>query len=380
MTQIKSFRVKKYRGIDTSSFEGLSNINLFVGDNNTGKTSILEALQLMSNTPPKQNFLTVSRLRERSIMPYRYGTSSMELLEWLFPKNKQKELESISLSFEKGEEKLDFTWEPSFEEVYESQLKSNFHDSRIKQEELEYENMLDLDEETEIKVLNVTMRAKRNDVELSTIDFSFIESAIRPALNSDSPIHSYHSRFISSVDHRLIPFSAKAFNDLIKSGHRDLLIEILQRFDKKIHNIELLMDDGVGRRSVAVPYIAHEDLGLVPMSMFGDGLRKAVTLTLAVISSKSEVLLIDEIETGIHTDMMSSFFQWFNTLCKKYDVQVFATTHSLEALDGLLKINQGDFDRIVVYRLEKRNGTTKVKRFSGEQLHKVRFILGQEVR
>lgn len=380
MAQIKSFEVKRFRGIRSAEFNDLSNLNLFVGDNNTGKTSILEALQLMSSNPLKNNLLTVSRLRERSVMPYRYGTSSMELLNWLFPMNKQRGMESIVLSLKNNEGAFKYEWKPEFREVFKSQINSASLNSRITQEEVDYENNLDLEEETEVKVLSIIMEVEKNDIKSFVSNFDFIESAIKPDLSSDSSLHSFHSRFISSVDHRVIPFSSRAFNDLIKSGNRDLLIGIMQEFDKKIYNIELLMDDGIGRRPLPIPYIAHEDLGLVPMSMFGDGLRKAITLALAVISSKSEILLIDEIETGIHTDMMKPFFQWFNELCKKYNVQVFATTHSLEALDGLLKINQDDLKRLAVYRLEKSNEITKIKRFSGEQLHKIRFILGQEVR
>ncbi|MGM0898256.1 MAG: AAA family ATPase [Bacillota bacterium] len=380
MSKLKSFEVKSYRGIDSCSFNGLSNLNLFIGNNNAGKTSILEALQLMSDNPPKSNFLTVSKLRERSIFPNRYGTSSMELLNWLFPTKKHKDSTSIRLSFEKDEENFDFEWEPNFRTIFESQLNLKPLISNINQEELNYENNLDFEEEAEVKMLGIKLKVKRNNDTFYNENFEFIESEIRPSLTYQPSLKSYHCRFISSVDHRMIPFSARYFNNLIKSGNRDLLIEILREFDEKIHNIELLMDDGVGRRPLAVPYIAHEDLGLVPMSMFGDGLRKAVTLAAAVISSKSEILLIDEIETGIHTDMMSSFFEWFNKLCEKYNVQVFATTHSLEALDGLLKINQDKLKRLVVFRLEKKNEITKVKRFSGEQLHKIRFILGQEVR
>jgi AAA15 family ATPase/GTPase len=79
--------------------------------------------------------------------------------------------------------------------------------------------------------------------------------------------------------------------------------------------------------------------------------------------------------------------------CKQYDVQLFATTHSLEAIDSILSAfleskevqeNTEEWEEIlknlVTYRLVQKDTATLVKRFSGEELADIRYDFGQDVR
>jgi AAA15 family ATPase/GTPase len=61
------------------------------------------------------------------------------------------------------------------------------------------------------------------------------------------------------------------------------------------------------------------------------------------------------------------------------DVQLFATTHSLEAIDAMLDASDAERD-LVLYRLEKRESQTKAVRIERERLQRLREDLGQEVR
>ena len=69
---------------------------------------------------------------------------------------------------------------------------------------------------------------------------------------------------------------------------------------------------------------------MLPITIFGDGVIKFVRTLLGIINAKGKRLMIDEIETGIHFSKLKDFWKTVITLCKKYDVQLFATTHSLE--------------------------------------------------
>jgi len=102
-----------------------------------------------------------------------------------------------------------------------------------------------------------------------------------------------------------------------------------------------------------------------------------IALTLAKV--QGGVLLIDEIETAIHTVALGSSFAWIVQWCQRFDVQLFATTHSLETVDAMLDASDPDTD-LVLYRLEKQESQTKAIRLDRETLHIVRDELGQEVR
>ena len=62
---IQNLHVQSFRGIKDLEVERLNHINLIVGDNNCGKTSVLEALLLLRGPSDFSNVLRVARLRDQ---------------------------------------------------------------------------------------------------------------------------------------------------------------------------------------------------------------------------------------------------------------------------------------------------------------------------
>jgi len=136
-------------------------------------------------------------------------------------------------------------------------------------------------------------------------------------------------------------------------------------------------------------YIDHQDIGVAPLSAFGDGVRRLLYIASTLVQAKGGVLLIDELESSIHTEVLDRSFAWLIKACQEMDVQLFATTHSLEAVDALLQSieamenlngqNNSSKD-FVLYRLEGENGKNLARRFNSKKLHILREELGQEIR
>lgn len=57
----REISIEKYRGLHNITFSGLGQINILVGDNNSGKTSILEAIQLFSDKDVLTNMIAIAR-------------------------------------------------------------------------------------------------------------------------------------------------------------------------------------------------------------------------------------------------------------------------------------------------------------------------------
>ena len=91
-------------------------------------------------------------------------------------------------------------------------------------------------------------------------------------------------------------------------------------------------------------------------------------------------LLIDEIESSLHVKALGSLFSWLVKSCQKLNVQLFATTHSLEAVDAMIAAESKSLDRIVGYHLEAPNGVPQVQRLDGDMLHRLRYERGLDVR
>lgn len=106
------------------------------------------------------------------------------------------------------------------------------------------------------------------------------------------------------------------------------LLEILRQINPQIETI------AAGDNAVYV------DIGLdkmIPLNMFGSGMARAAHVFSRCILGELRVLLIDEIENSLHHEGLLVFLEALLSVVAKRDIQVFATTHSLE----LLKILQG---------------------------------------
>lgn len=367
MAHIKTFSIKQYRGIKNAVFENLADVNLFVGENNIGKTSLLEAVKLASNPLSKIEYINVARMRERHILTPFHKTSLQQLLVWMYPlAYKTTARNDIILGFQLNENKYS---------IHSSMTEEEYE---VMNEDGQLEMLLSDYGSQKVTKIGIHSKVQKNE-QIIEENLTF-ESSKTNSLIAENANSNFKTTFITAIDHRVLALSPNDVNELIKSGDRPILIHALQLFDPKITGIELLIEDITDVRQRPTPYIEHETLGLVPIAMFGDGLRKALIIASRIIRSKNSVLLIDEIETGIHTKIIPKFFEWLMDMCKLFNVQIFATTHSLEALDGMLLANQAHLERLSVYRLEDSDNGLAIRHFSGEKLNKLRNVLGQDVR
>jgi len=73
----------------------------------------------------------------------------------------------------------------------------------------------------------------------------------------------------------------------------------------------------------------------VPIGSLGDGTWRMLVMAMAITQCRGGVLLVDEIDTGLHYSVMSEMWQLIYNTAKELDVQVFATTHSYDCVYSL---------------------------------------------
>ena len=96
----------------------------------------------------------------------------------------------------------------------------------------------------------------------------------------------------------------------------------------------------------------------MPISLYGDGMKKALTMLNAIVNTENGVCLVDEFETALHISAMREVFSFVVEAAKKSNVQLFMTTHSLEAVDELLEGISDNLHKVRVIRLKKKKGKT----------------------
>jgi len=370
MKHLDNLTIHKFRGLRDLNLQDLGQINILVGGNNSGKTSVLEAISTYCRPLDPLEWLNTSWRREikSSRKP------QLDALKWLFPQNS----EVSHLDLYEGEtyvssngtfpvRELRATYR-EFEGISELGEAENSSESQLEIDEIEFDNIL-RGAELELKVATTFVGHEELSVSFEIWENQrFINRKNRST--AVLPIDT-----VTPFSHRIEQLQISLLSEAIVLGIKPEVIKLLQQMDSEI--IDLVILSPTGKRPSL--YIDHERVGISPLSAFGDGVQRLLFIALTLVKVRGGVLLIDEIETAIHTEALDSSFAWIVEWCQRFDVQLFATTHSLEAIDALLGARDSGTD-LVLYRLEKKESQTKAVRLERERLHRLREDLGLEVR
>jgi AAA15 family ATPase/GTPase len=117
------------------------------------------------------------------------------------------------------------------------------------------------------------------------------------------------------------------------------------------------------------------------LSLYGDGIKRFITMMSALYASRNGYLFLDEIENGIHYTNLDKLWEIILTVSKEQNVQVFATTHSKECIESYARVAKRLGDEEIGFIELGRNKFGKLDSivFDSERFH--RFMeLDNEVR
>ncbi|TVP64907.1 MAG: ATPase [Nodularia sp. (in: Bacteria)] len=379
MRNIESLTIHQFRGLHNLELKDTGQINILVGVNNAGKTSVLEAISTYCRPLDLSEWLSTASRREISL--YR-SISRLEALKWLFPQQKQgKHTQSyqgqILISgtgnfpvsrLEASYQELEGTW-ISKETLGDEEI--NQRDESI---EDDFSNRKGAELELRVTPANDKIHLLDNQEEIIE-KFQIWEN--------DKLIPKRGQKHLALPVTTITPFSHRAersqnrlLSDAIFQDFKSEVIELLHCMDSGIVDLELLIPPG---QRLSHIYISHKQTGIAPISAFGDGVSRLLSMALMLPRVKEGILLIDELGTAIHTEALQFFFEWLINWSRRMNVQIFATTHSLEVIDALLVANTSETD-LVVYRIEREDAQTNAVRLDRNMLKTLREELGQEVR
>jgi predicted ATP-dependent endonuclease of OLD family len=386
---LENITIHKFRGLRDLELKDLGQINLLVGINNSGKTSVLEALSIYCHPLDIRVWLSTARQREQE---YRIArTPSLDALQWLFAHDFLSDREKlktgtifISGSGSFSVKQMNATYE-EIEGMFVSEKRRRLvpgddqfaesEDEQIGESDdlLEVRKGLDLRVELYTEQLNLFGDEEAKLIE----DYQLWEHEfLSRAAGKREP--SLLTTVVTPASHRSDIGQFRLLSEARFHNFKADVLDLLRQMDHNISDIEILLSpESISSRFNI--YIQHERLGLAPVSTFGDGVRRLLHIALKLASVRGGILLIDELESTIHTEALQNSFSWLVKWCKEMDVQLFATTHSLEALDALLEVTEYE-SGLVLYRLEPKEMQTRVVRHNWDRLKRLREELGQEVR
>lgn len=107
---------------------------------------------------------------------------------------------------------------------------------------------------------------------------------------------------------------------------------------------------------------------LLPIGVVSSGVSKVLGILLAIANADKGVVLVDEIDNGIHYKRLPVVWSTLFDFCEKREVQLFAATHSWEALKAVDVVLSNNVHRFSCLRTEREDGRCVVYHFSGEKL------------
>src|ERR1017187_8775674 len=369
--------IHRFRGLRSVTLSDLGAVNLIVGANNSGKTSVLEAVSTFCRPFDLTEWIRTILRRENKPMPQIIEDD----LRWLFAQDDIREAEDpVGLIHISGSGVL------SIRELIAQykHLKGEYSD-RVQ---------VDVDEEGDPVYEDGTFERVGAQIDL-TVRLAGPDSGSEPEAQTErhqtftlwatgpagsrTPIPGGPELRVGTI----APYSHRTersqqialLSEAIVGDRKAQVVELLAKLDPTVAGLEIISPSG-RRPQIA---IRHAELGLMPLSAFGDGVRRVLVFALTVPAVENGILLIDEIENAIHVRALPKVFSWLVDACRTYSVQVLATTHSLEAVDAVLSADPA-MSEVVGYRLHQDGQQQTVQRFSGPVLHHLRLERGLDVR
>jgi len=372
---LNSLEIRGFRGFRHLQIESLGRVNLIVGKNNVGKSSLLEALQLYAFGGYPSVIWEHLRSRDESRFPpsSRSVDRSTEAgdpllaLKYLFygRKDVKPHLDSIRIGpVSPPDEILSITVDLYLSEQDPEQ-------GRLKRRLLQPEefNIVDnpvprftiqLGRQKKIDYpLNPTPSSRLVRPELKTINCAFrsAEGLIRDWDVSFRSAEGLARRGVGSLWDGIS----------LTSLEEDVLVA-LRIIAPGVEGLSFVGEPESSAGRIPIVRIKGIDEPL-PLRSLGDGMQRMLGIALALANAQDGMLLIDEIENGIHYSVQQELWQLVFQLAGRLNVQVFATTHSWDCIEGFQKAAQEDKQNEgLLIRLEFNKGGVGATLFDEEEL------------
>ncbi|ATY83931.1 hypothetical protein CVV65_02260 [Kyrpidia spormannii] len=339
---LESFQVTNFRAFSNLKIDTLGAVNLIIGKNNSGKSSLLEALRLYSSRgspavimeilnsrnelrePPRAEFVYPEDRPEftdpedhRSVgvvflfHGYKVGVNGAGMIQ-MGPVGMPDEILSLSLNWYRAVPTQEGP--PSWEPV-----------SRTTDEERQD--------------LRSALTIRWGDSEKGRLWLDDMLMRHRRILNSDRLLD--RGRLCCYVPAGgLRPFEiAWWWERVALTEEEEDVLKALRLIEPDVERVAMV--DAFMPRFGGVPVVRIRGTSFpVPLRSLGDGMNRLFGIILALVNAKNGLLLIDEIENGVHYTVQPELWRIIIHTAKRLNVQVFATTHSWDCIEAFQRALQ----------------------------------------
>jgi hypothetical protein len=351
--------IDRFRAFQRLQLDDLTNVNLIVGANTLGKSSLLEALQLY--------FFQGTRIRIAEVLLAREEFSLQRLR--LKPSFLRRDINLAYESLFFGRPTLEstpyFTVGPGL--ATHPDLKVSFTWLQEVTEEVEGAIRL--------RTVKVRNRDELPDV-IPGLEISFGERQALVSLERLDREVSFRSRTAREAELPVAYLSSLGMNrdeigrlwdTIALTDDEDIVVGALRAICPSIEKI-VLVQSPTERTQRTLMAKLSEFPDPVPLKSLGEGVEHLLSLSLALVRGKGGVVLIDEIENGVHYSIQPALWGLIFQQALKWRIQVFATTHSWDCVEGFQIAASTHNTSASLFRLERAGSGIRAIRFALQEI------------
>ena len=319
---ITELAIDNFRGFAKFEVNGVKPVNLIVGRNNGGKTSLLEAIHIGGSRGDYSAIQAISTRRGEQVSLHTGTNTSQAALDITCFYHDYK-VEQCSAFVIKGDGDLGTT------EVYVREIEPQDFNSSGGHGSVSY--------------------GGQSSVEVAGFPTAFVIERHFNGDHLDDTVVNGGSVFRRGrVRSSVFPFVSadslqasqlrSMWDQVLARGDEQRIYDALRIIQPDVEDVQFLSSNRThgGSSTAGIVVRRNGSRSRVPLGSFGDGMRRL--LSLAVVLGSAEVnhcVLIDEIDTGLHHSVLAPMWELIIQTALERQVQIFATTHSLDCLKGL---------------------------------------------
>lgn len=338
---LDSLLIKNFRSLEHLEVPKLGRVNLLVGKNNCGKSTVLEALRIYAGNAHRPLLESIARghderyqisesipLDDETLLPFQDFFTGR-----CFPRDDQTAIEIGSIRSPEARLVIRYALLEEVEETIEDEQKGVIN--RVRR------SLFSPDEEVE------------TDVDLQPVFVIQRAGKVWPlmklmvtAVRSRLLYESIPTQACSLVPTEFISMDelADAWDSVALTEQEEVVKRALRIIEPNFESLVFVRADASpnGLRSRSTTRTAMVKLtGIarpVPLNSLGDGMLRVLQLSLKLFAAKGGFFLIDEFENGLHYSVQEKVWALLFEMAELYQIQIFATTHSWDCIESFTKV------------------------------------------
>lgn len=328
----KSVTIKHFRGIEELTLSNLSRVNLIVGRNNTGKTSVLEALLLLGGASSASPATRLGALRGQS------DANARGIWVGLF--GGQDASRPIEIA--------------GRNDLRERRLRVTASTGTVSEDGV----LRALEEE---QIVGIEMTFEGGSAAYSLSAGVGADGAVRyPARRA---AEGTPTTFLPAHDQPALASQAARLSRLVQAKREHEVTDAVRLVDPRITRLV------VGTEAGGATVFADVGLpSLLPLALAGQGTMRLFSWAVELPEVRGGALLIDEIDDGLHHAIMVDVLKALGAMAEAHDVQLFATTHNDELIRAALEAFSPTPEQLRIIRIGRRDGRSTAAVYDEQSL------------